>query len=90
MVAGTSLAELDNIANRINRMMRFAQAGLGVLLLEYRGYGGNPGAPSEAGLYTDAAAALDFLSRQEGIPGTRLALYGESLGSGVAVHMAAG
>ena len=51
--------------------------------------GGNPGTPTEAGLYADAEAALDFLARQR-IPANRLVLYGESLGSGVAVHMAAG
>ena len=79
-----------NIGYRKDRMARFAEAELGVLLLEYRGYGGNPGAPSEVGLYADAAGALDFLSRHEGIPTTRLVIYGESLGSGVAVHMAAG
>ena len=78
-----------NIGYRKDRMARFAEAGLGVLLLEYRGYGGNPGAPSETGLYADAAAALDFL-HQAGIPASRLVIYGESLGSGVAVHMAAG
>lgn len=79
-----------HLGYRGNRMMRFAQAGLGVLLLEYRGYGGNPGMPSETGFYADAAAALDFLTRQQGIPANRLVLYGESLGSGVAAHMAAG
>jgi fermentation-respiration switch protein FrsA (DUF1100 family) len=78
-----------HLGYRTNRMIRFAQQGLGVLLLEYRGYGGNPGTPSEAGFYTDAAAALDYLSR-ESVPATRLVIYGESLGSGVAVHMAAG
>ena len=78
-----------NIGYRTDRMMRFAQQGLGVLLLEYRGYGGNPGTPTEAGLYADAEAGLDFL-RTEGIPANRLVLYGESLGSGVAVNMAAG
>jgi fermentation-respiration switch protein FrsA (DUF1100 family) len=79
-----------HLGYRSNRMMRFAEAGFGVLLLEYRGYGGNPGSPSETGFYTDAAAALDFLSRQQGVPSTRLVLYGESLGSGIAAHMAAG
>jgi fermentation-respiration switch protein FrsA (DUF1100 family) len=79
-----------HLGYRANRMMRFAQAGLGVLLLEYRGYGGNPGSPSETGFYTDAAAALDFVSRQQSVPPTRLVLYGESLGSGVAAHMAVG
>ena len=78
-----------HIGYRADRMMRFAEQRLGVLLLGYRGYGGNPGTPTEAGLYADAEAALDFL-RAEGVPANRLVLYGESLGSGVAVHMAAG
>ncbi len=73
---------------RADRLQRFARDGYGVLMVEYRGYGGNPGAPTEAGLYDDARAALDFLEG-EGIAGPRLVLYGESLGSGVAVRMAA-
>jgi fermentation-respiration switch protein FrsA (DUF1100 family) len=77
-----------NIAYRADRLMRFAREGYGVLLVEYRGYGGNPGSPSEAGLVADGRAALDFL-RHEGIAAGRLVLYGESLGSGVAVHLAA-
>src|SRR5205085_10344718 len=60
-----------HLGYRANRMLRFAQAGLGVLMLEYRGYGGNSGIPTETGLYADAAAALDFLSGQ-GIPDNRL------------------
>jgi fermentation-respiration switch protein FrsA (DUF1100 family) len=55
---------------------------------EYRGYGGNPGSPSEQGFYADAAAALNFLDEQ-GIAATRRVIYGESLGTGVAVHLAA-
>lgn len=77
-----------NIAYRADRVERFAREGYGVLMVEYRGYGGNPGSPSEARLYDDAQAALDFLAR-EGIAAGRLVLYGESLGSGVAVQMAA-
>jgi hypothetical protein len=78
-----------HLGYRTNRMMRFAQEGLGVLMLEYRGYGGNPGSPTEPGLYLDAAAALDFVGGHEGIAPSRLVLYGESLGSAVAVHAAA-
>jgi fermentation-respiration switch protein FrsA (DUF1100 family) len=78
-----------NAGYRTNRMTRFAQAGLGVLMLEYRGYGGNPGTLSEAGLQADAAAALDFVMGHEHIPVRRLAIYGESLGAAVAVHAAA-
>ncbi len=77
-----------NIGYRGDRMRRFAREGYGVLMLEYRGYGGNPGTPTETGLYDDARAGLDFLQR-EAIAADRLVLYGESLGSGVAVQMAA-
>jgi fermentation-respiration switch protein FrsA (DUF1100 family) len=77
-----------HIGYRVERLLRFAREGYGVLMLEYRGYGGNPGSPTEAGLYSDAQAALDFLKR-EGITSNRLVLYGESLGSAVAVRLAA-
>jgi uncharacterized protein len=77
-----------HIGYRAERLLRFAREGYGVLMAEYRGYGGNPGTPTEAGFYTDARAALDFLDR-EAIPSNRLVLYGESLGSGVAVALAA-
>lgn len=62
--------------------------GLGVVLVEYRGYGISAGAPSEAGLYRDAEAVLDALAAQ-GIGPDRIVLYGASLGSGVAAEMAA-
>lgn len=65
----------------------YLDAGYGVLLAGYRGYAGNPGSPSEDGLYADARAALDFLAIQ-GVEGAKLVLYGESLGTGVAVQMA--
>jgi fermentation-respiration switch protein FrsA (DUF1100 family) len=58
--------------------------GNGVLLTSYRGYSGNPGWPSEEGLYEDGRAALDFVAR----PGARVVLQGFSLGSGVAVQLA--
>lgn len=77
-----------NIGYRTERLRRLAEAGLGVLLAEYRGYGGNPGVPNERGLFADGEAALEFL-RREGIPSDRAVLWGESLGSGVAVYLAA-
>ena len=58
-----------------------------MLLAEYRGYGGNPGTPSEEGFYADGRAALDFLAARE-VPAARIVLYGESLGTGVAVQLA--
>lgn len=76
-----------NIAGRVFRARPFAKAGYGVLLVEYRGYGGNPGSPTEEGLYADGRAALAYLAEQ-GIGPERIVLFGESLGSGVAVRMA--
>ena len=77
-----------HIGYRAERLLRFAREGYGVLMPEYRGYGGNPGAPTEAGFYADGRAALGFLDG-EGVTPNRLVLYGESLGSGVAVALAA-
>lgn len=65
-----------------------ARAGFGVLLPEYRGYGGNPGKPSEAGLYMDGAAALAWLHAR-GVSPDNIVLIGNSIGSGVATELAA-
>jgi fermentation-respiration switch protein FrsA (DUF1100 family) len=65
-----------------------ASDGYGLLLPEYRGYGGNPGSPSETGLYRDGEAALQWLADQH-ISLERTVLIGNSLGSGVATDLAA-
>ncbi|MBI3444790.1 MAG: alpha/beta hydrolase [Magnetospirillum sp.] len=75
------------LAGRAFKARAFLDAGYGVFLAEYRGYGGNSGSPSEKGLYADADAVLRWLIGQ-GVPQSRLILYGESLGSGVAMEMA--
>jgi hypothetical protein len=75
------------MAGRAFKAKLFLNAGYGVMLVEYRGYGGNPGHPTEEGLFADARAALNYLTAQ-GIAGEKLVLYGESLGTGVAVTMA--
>ncbi len=77
-----------HIGYRAERLRWFARYGYGVLMAEYRGYGRNPGTPSEPGLIADGVAALDFLGG-EGIAPNRLVIYGESLGSAVAVSLAA-
>lgn len=64
-----------------------AAAGFGVLLPEYRGYAGNPGSPSETGLYADGRAAIAWLG-QQGIAPDRIVIVGNSIGSGVATQMA--
>lgn len=65
---------------------RMREQGYGVLLAGYRGYLGNPGKPSEVGFYADGEAYLKWLKQT--YPDNPLILYGESLGSGVAVEMA--
>jgi fermentation-respiration switch protein FrsA (DUF1100 family) len=77
-----------HIGYRAGRLRQFGEYGYGALIVGYRGYGGNPGTPSEAGFAADADAAMDFLT-ERGIAPNRLVLYGESLGSGVAVALAA-
>jgi fermentation-respiration switch protein FrsA (DUF1100 family) len=77
-----------HIGHRAYRLGPYRRIGWGVLLLEYRGYGGNPGRPSEAGLLTDARAGLAALLEM-GFPPARILLWGESLGSGLAVRLAA-
>jgi uncharacterized protein len=63
-------------------------AGLAVLLFDYRGYGGNPGSPSEEGLALDVRAAREFLLRDARVPPERLLYFGESLGAAVVTELA--
>lgn len=76
-----------HIGMRGFKVRAYLNAGLGVLLTTYRGYSGNPGTPTEDGLYADGRAARAFLGAR-GCGDTRQILYGESLGTGVAVHLA--
>jgi alpha-beta hydrolase superfamily lysophospholipase len=80
-----------NAGNRSDRAplaAALSQAGLAVLLFDYRGYGGNPGSPSEDGLKLDVRAAHRYLTEQLQIPPARLIYYGESLGSAVVTELA--
>ncbi len=62
--------------------------GFSVLLFDYRGYGENPGLPTEDGLAADARAAQAWLARQPGVDPDRIVYFGESLGAAVAVGLA--
>jgi len=70
---------------RVDRFQRIAAAGVGLIALSYRGYGGSTGKPTEDGLINDARAAYAFAADRY----RRIALWGESLGTGVAVALAA-
>lgn len=76
-----------NIAMRGFKARYFIDRGYGFFLSEYRGYGGNPGDPSEEGLYNDGRAALKWL-KEQGYRDSQIVIYGESVGTGVAVQMA--
>jgi fermentation-respiration switch protein FrsA (DUF1100 family) len=67
---------------------RLADRGVQTLLVDYRGYGGNPGSPSEQGLALDARAARRYLLGRPDVDPRRLVIFGESLGTGVAVRLA--
>ena len=73
----------------IGRILRdFRPPGMGVLALDYRGYGESDGRPSERGVYRDALAAWEFLAAHPDIDSTRIAVYGRSIGAAVALYLA--
>jgi len=72
---------------RVVRFRKLIADGIGLVALEYRGYGGLSGSPSEQGLIADAEAAYAFAAAR--YPIAQIVLWGESLGSGVAVALAA-
>jgi hypothetical protein len=75
------------IADRVDKVRHFLDAGYGVLLAGYLGFGGNPGTPNEDTLYESADAAMAFL-KQQGVLGRLTVIKGESLGSGIATYIA--
>lgn len=76
-----------HIGHRLDKAKKFVAKGYGVALVGYRGYSGNPGFPSEKNLLDDGRAVIATLEAK-GIKASSMILYGESLGSGIAVRMA--
>jgi pimeloyl-ACP methyl ester carboxylesterase len=91
---GRSMAVLVAPGNGGNRLGRaplaraLAEVGFTVLLVEYRGYGGNPGGPSQPGLARDVRAAREYLATTLGLAPERILYFGESLGSAVVTELA--
>ena len=75
-----------NREDRLHNLYGLWQAGLAVLIVDYRGYGGSSGAPYEEGLYRDGVAAFDWLRAKVGP--RPITLFGRSLGSAVAAQVA--
>lgn len=73
---------------RVPLAAELAGHGLGVLLLEYRGFGGNPGSPTEEGLALDVRAAYEHLVHEAGVEQGSLVYFGESLGAAVVTELA--
>ncbi|MEJ6395140.1 alpha/beta fold hydrolase [Gymnodinialimonas sp. 2305UL16-5] len=76
------------VASRADRFAAYRDLGFGVAFLSWRGYGGSSGRPTERGLLTDARTAYDWVIGA-GVAPEDLAVIGESLGTGIAVQLAA-
>jgi len=76
-----------HLGYRVPFIRAYMKAGYGVLLVSYRGYADNPGSPSEVGFRLDADAALAFL-KEQGIAENNIVVFGESLGTALAVYLA--
>jgi hypothetical protein len=76
-----------SLSYRVDRFRALSGDGTGLVALSYRGYGGSTGSPTEPGLIADARAVYDFAVAR--YPAERIVLFGESLGTGVAITLAA-
>jgi len=75
-----------HLSNRIYKLNELYKLDINILLISWRGFSGNKGSPTENNLYKDAKAAIKWLN-EEGVSNNQIILYGESLGSGVAVEV---
>ena len=76
-----------SLENRIHKLNHFRDMDVNFLIIAWRGFSGNKGKPSEEGLYKDGKGAINWLVNK-GIKQENIILYGESLGTGVATHLA--
>ena len=77
-----------NRAYRVPLALALRRHNVAMLLFDYRGYGGNPGTPTEMGLAADARAARTYLLGRLDVDSARIVYFGESLGSAVAIALA--
>ena len=76
-----------DLSNRIYKLNELNKLNINILLISWRGFSGNKGSPTEQNLYKDAEAAIKWLNKKK-VDNNKIILYGESLGTGVAVEMA--
>ena len=75
------------LENRIHKLNYFQDMNINFLIIAWRGFSGNNGKPSEERLYEDGKSAINWLAKK-GVNEKDIVLYGESLGTGVATHLA--
>ena len=76
-----------DLSNRIYKLNELNKLEINILLISWRGFSGNKGSPTEKNLYKDAEAAIKWLNKKN-VSNNQIIIYGESLGTGVAVEMA--
>ena len=76
-----------SLQNRIHKINHFENMNVNFLIIAWRGFSGNKGSPSEKGLYEDAKSAVRWL-KQKGLKEEDIIIYGESLGTAIAVEIA--
>tara|TARA_B100000575_G_scaffold279718_1_gene268383 strand:+ start:51 stop:854 length:804 start_codon:yes stop_codon:yes gene_type:complete len=76
-----------SLENRIHKLNEFDDMNINFLIIAWRGFSGNKGKPSEKGLYEDGQSAIQWLYKK-GLKEEDIILYGESLGTGIATHLA--
>ena len=76
-----------SLENRIHKLNHFRDMNVNFLIIAWRGFSGNKGKPTEEGLYEDGKSAINWLVNR-GIKKNNIVIYGESLGTGVATHLA--
>lgn len=77
-----------HIGDRLETLAMLHEAGAGVVIIDYRGYGASEGEPTESGTYADARAAWHWLTDTAGVAPARVVVFGRSLGAAVAAHLA--
>jgi len=76
-----------SLENRIHKINHFKDMNVNFLIIAWRGFSKNKGSPTEKGLYKDARGAVEWL-KSKSIEESDIIIYGESLGTGVAVEIA--
>jgi len=76
-----------SLENRIHKINHFKDININFLIISWRGFSGNAGKPTEEGLYEDAKSAVRWL-KSRGVDEKQIIIYGESLGTGVAIEIA--